>query len=86
MMNKSLLARGEEYNYKAVAALFNHAYGICHVKDSEQDGKKMFHVDLARTFAIAKAARYRGYYSIEYDAEGDPFAMRLSTSQHLPRG
>ena len=32
----------------------------------------MFHIDLARTFEIAKAARYRGYFSMEYDAEGDP--------------
>jgi sugar phosphate isomerase/epimerase len=71
--NSMLLERGDEYNYKGMAALFDHAYGICHVKDSEQDGKKMFRVDLARTFAIAKAAGYRGYFSMEYDAEGDPF-------------
>ncbi len=72
--NSMLLERGDEYNYKAMAALFGHAYGICHVKDSEQDGKKLFHVDLARTFEIAQAAGYRGYFSMEYDAEGDPFA------------
>ena len=72
--NSMLLERGDDYNYKAVAAMFGHAYAICHVKDSEQDGKKMFHIDLARTFEIARAARYRGYFSIEYDAEGDPLA------------
>jgi sugar phosphate isomerase/epimerase len=72
--NSMLLERGDEYNYKAVAAMFDHAYAICHVKDSEQDGKKMFHIDLARTFEIARAARYQGYFSMEYDAEGDPFA------------
>jgi sugar phosphate isomerase/epimerase len=71
--NSMLLERGDEYNYKAMAAMFSRAYGICHVKDSEQDGKKMFHVDLGKTFEIARAARYRGYFSIEYDAEGDPF-------------
>jgi sugar phosphate isomerase/epimerase len=71
--NSMLLERGDNYNYKAVAAMFDHAYGICHVKDSEQDGKKMFHIDLARTFAIAKAAHYKGYFSIEYDADGDPY-------------
>jgi len=71
--NSMLLERGDDYNYKAVSAMFDHAYGICHVKDSEQEGKKMFHVDLGRTFAIAKAAGYRGYFSMEYDAEGDPF-------------
>jgi hypothetical protein len=42
------------------------------VKDSEQDGKKMFQVDLGRTFEIARTAGYRGYFSMEYDAEGDP--------------
>jgi sugar phosphate isomerase/epimerase len=72
--NSMLLERGEDYNYRAVTAMFQHAYGICHVKDSEQDGKKMFHVDLSRTLEIAKAAGYRGYFSMEYDAEGDPFA------------
>lgn len=72
--NSMLLEKGGDYNYRAVTAMFNHAYGICHVKDSEQDGKKMFHVDLARTFDIARASHYRGYFSMEYDAEGDPFA------------
>jgi sugar phosphate isomerase/epimerase len=71
--NSMLLEKGDDYNYKAVSAMFDRAYAICHVKDSEQDGKKMFHIDLARTFEIARAARYRGYFSIEFDAEGDPF-------------
>lgn len=71
--NSMLLERGEEYNYKAVAAMFDRAYGICHVKDSEQGGKKMFHVDLQRTFDIAKKALFHGYFSMEYDAQGDPF-------------
>ena len=70
--NSMLLERGPEYNYDAVRALFDHAYGICHVKDSEQDGKKMFQVDFGRTFEIARAAGYRGYFSMEYDAEGEP--------------
>lgn len=71
--NSMLLEKGDDYNYHAVTAMFQHAYGICHVKDSEQEGKKMFHIDLGRTFAIAQAAHYRGYFSMEYDAEGDPF-------------
>jgi sugar phosphate isomerase/epimerase len=75
--NSMLLERGNEYNYKAVRAMFEHAYGICHVKDSEQDGKKMFHVDLGKTFEIARATGYRGYFSMEYDGEGDPFAPTL---------
>ena len=72
--NSMLLERGEDYNYKAMTELFKHAYGIAHGKDSEQDGKKFFRIDLAKTFAIAKTAGYRGYFSMEFDAEGDPFA------------
>jgi sugar phosphate isomerase/epimerase len=71
--NSMLLNRGEEYNTKAVSALFQYAWGICHVKDSEQDGQKMHQVNLAQLLAISKQAGFRGYYSIEYDAEGDPF-------------
>jgi hypothetical protein len=51
-----LLGRGVDYNDKALTAMFAHAYGISHVKDSEVDGKKLFRVDMARIFAIAKAA------------------------------
>lgn len=73
--NSMLLGKGEDYNYKAMTALFQRAYGISHVKDSEEgDHKKMFHVDMAKTFAIAKAANYRGYFSMEFDADADPFA------------
>jgi sugar phosphate isomerase/epimerase len=74
--NSMLLNKGDDYNYKAMADLFQHAYGISHVKDSEQDGKKIYHVDLARTFGIAKAAGYKGYYSMEFDMDEnlDPYA------------
>jgi sugar phosphate isomerase/epimerase len=75
--NSMLLERGPDYNYGAMRAMFEHAYGICHVKDSEQDGKKMFHVDLGKAFEIARAAGYRGYFSMEYDAEGDPVEPTL---------
>ncbi|MBV8515603.1 MAG: hypothetical protein JO260_09935 [Acidobacteria bacterium] len=30
-------------------------------------------IDIKKTFAIAKAANYRGFYSMEYDAPGDPY-------------
>ena len=68
------LATGrEEYGYKGIAAMFQHAYGICHVKDMEADEKgQVFRVDMARTFGILKRANYRGYCSMEFDAPGDP--------------
>jgi len=53
---------------------YAHAYGICHVKDGEENEQgKMVHVDLARTFGILKKNGYKGYCSIEYDAPGDPY-------------
>jgi len=70
------LATGrEEYAYKGIAAMFQHAYGICHVKDMETDEQgHVFRVDMARTFGILKRANYRGYCSMEFDAQGDPYA------------
>jgi sugar phosphate isomerase/epimerase len=70
----SLAAHDEDFAYRAIAAMFAHAYGICHVKDGEvaEDGKAV-HVDLARTFGILKKSGYKGYCSIEYDAPGDPY-------------
>jgi sugar phosphate isomerase/epimerase len=72
--NSMLLGKGEDYNYKAMEAMFAHAHGISHVKDSEVDGKKIFRVDVAKTFAIAKAAGYRGYFSMEWEGATEPYA------------
>lgn len=69
----SMLSGNEQFNYKAVAAMFKHAYNICHVKDSEFDNGKVFRVDLGKTFGIAKASGYRGYCSIEWEGEGSPY-------------
>jgi len=83
------LATGrEEYAYKGIAAMFQHAYGICHVKDSEANDKgQVFKVDMARTFDILKRANYRGYCSMEFDAPGDPYsgtaALIKQTLQYL---
>ena len=70
----TLAVHDEDYAYRAIDAMFSHAYGICHVKDSEaNDSGKPVHVDLARTFGILKKREYKGYCSIEYDAPGDPY-------------
>jgi sugar phosphate isomerase/epimerase len=75
------LATGkEEYAYKGIQALFEHAYGICHVKAmeaNEQTGQ-VFRVDMPRTFGILKHANYRGYCSMEFDSPGDPYAGTAS--------
>jgi len=69
----SMLKGDPKFNYDAVAAMFHRAYNISHVKDSEVDNGKVFRTDLARTFGIAKASGYKGYFSIEFEGEGDPY-------------
>ena len=70
----TLNSHDDDYAYRALDAMFAHAYGICHVKDGEVDEQgKATHVDLARTFALLKKHAYQGYCSIEYDAPGDPY-------------
>jgi sugar phosphate isomerase/epimerase len=71
----SLAAHEEEYAYRGIEAMFGHAYNISHVKETEVgNGKdKIAHVDLQRTFAIAKRHGYSGYFSMEWDSPGDPY-------------
>jgi len=63
-----------ERNYKGVAAMFRHVFNICHVKSAYagEDGK-VYTVDLARLFDIAKGSGYRGYFTMEADMPGDPY-------------
>jgi sugar phosphate isomerase/epimerase len=69
----SMMSGDADFAYRAIKAMFDHAYGICHVKDGDfdQNGKD-YPIDLARTFGILKASGYRGYCSIEYSGGGDP--------------
>jgi sugar phosphate isomerase/epimerase len=70
----SLTTGGEDFAYRAIDAMFAHAWGICHVKDGEiNDQGQPVHVDMARTFSILKKNAYKGYCSMEYDAPGDPY-------------
>ena len=69
----SMLSGNEKFNYDAVAAMFRHATNISHVKDSEVDNGKVVRVDLRRTFEIAKASGYRGYYSMEWEGQAGPY-------------
>ncbi len=70
----SMLKGDEAFNYKAMEAMFRRAYNIAHVKDSEVDEGKVFRVNMAKTFSIAKAAGYRGYFSMEWEGQGEPYA------------
>ncbi len=69
----SMMKGDEDFNYRAVEAMFRHAYNISHVKDSEVDNGKIFRVSMAKTFDIAKAAGYRGYFSMEFEGQGEPY-------------
>jgi len=73
--NSMNLGLGAEHNYEAVTAMFRHVFNMAHVKSGYVDDKgKMQPVDLARLFSIAKQASYRGYFSMEAEMPGDPFA------------
>ena len=70
----SMLTGDADFNYRALAAMFQHAYGICHVKDGETDDQgKQFSIDLKKSFDILKSSGYRGYCSMEFDAPGEPY-------------
>lgn len=70
----SMLTGGADFNYRALQAMFQHAYGICHVKDGETDDHgKQFNIDLEKSFQILKFSGYRGYCSMEFDAPGEPY-------------
>ena len=70
----SLMGGDERFNAQAVQHMFAHAWNIAHVKDAEFIGGKLRTVSLPELFGIAKAANYRGYYSMESDSNVDPFA------------
>ena len=71
----SVAAHDDDYAYKGVEGMFAHAYGISHVKEIEAGEQgKIAHVDLAKTFWIAKQHGYKGYFSMEWDSPGDPYA------------
>ncbi len=71
----SMLGGNEQFNSDAVSAMFKHAYNIAHVKDSELDDKgRLFTVDIGKIFETAKASGFRGYYSMEWEGQGEPYA------------
>lgn len=70
----SMLTHDQAFNDRALEAMFPLASNIAHVKDSEVgDGGKLYTVDVAKCFEIAKAAGYRGYYSMEWEGREGPY-------------
>src|SRR5713101_8722421 len=84
------LATGkEEYAYKAIDAMFQHAYSICHVKamEANEQSGQMYRVDMAKTFGILMRATYLGYRILENNSHGKSHAgkcrMISQTLQYL---
>jgi sugar phosphate isomerase/epimerase len=70
----SLTTGNEEHAYSGIREMFAHAYGISHVKALEVNEQgQAFHVDMGKTFGMMKAAKYKGYCSMEFDSPGDPY-------------
>ena len=71
----SMMSGNADFDYRAMNALFPLAYNIAHMKDSEMDDRgKVYTIDVSRTFAIAKSHGYRGYFSMEWEGKGEPYA------------
>jgi sugar phosphate isomerase/epimerase len=71
----SMMTGDADFNYRALQAMFQHAYCICHVKNGETDDhNKMLSIDLKKSFDILKTSGYQGYCSMEFDAPGEPYA------------
>ncbi len=71
----SMMTHDQDFNNGAMEAMFKHAYNIAHMKDEEGDDSGRFHtVDVAKCFEIAKAQGYRGYFSMEWEGNGEPYA------------
>lgn len=70
----SFSAMPVEDAYRGLEQMFAHAYGISHVKDVSMTPKgEAVPVDLTRALTIAKKHNYKGYFSMEWDTEGDPY-------------
>ena len=67
------LATGDEHvNAQGVERMFAHAWNIAHVKDAAEVKGKRKTTSLDDLFTIARAADFRGYYSMESDSDVDP--------------
>ena len=71
----SMLTHDQDFNNRAMEAMFKYAYNIAHMKDEEADDNGKFHtVDVSKCFEIAQAQGYRGYFSMEWEGNGEPYA------------
>ena len=61
------------YNGRGMEMMYRHAFNMSHVKgESTSDTGAVIKVDLAKTFGIAKASGYKGFFSMEHESgKGD---------------
>ena len=71
--NSMQIRNDQAQNLQALKRLFALASNISHVKDVEIVEGKELRVDVAPIFAAAKAAGYRGYFSMETEGSLDPY-------------
>jgi sugar phosphate isomerase/epimerase len=70
----SFSALSAEDAFRGLEQMFARAYGISHAKDvSTTPQGQAIPVDLPRVLTIAKKHNYKGYFSMEWDSEGDPY-------------
>lgn len=74
-MGNTMRSGNADYNYRGLKVMYSHAFNMSHVKDAVISPAKVAEkVDLSKTFAIAKASGYRGYFSMEWEtALGNPY-------------
>ena len=82
-MGNTMRTGDASYNYRGLKVMYSHAFNMSHVKDAVVSSTGAVEkVDLAKTFSIARASGYRGYFSMEWETRlGDPFegTQRLVT-------
>ncbi len=71
----SFAALPTEEALRGVDQMFARAYAISHVKDAiTTPANTVVQVDIAKIFALAAKHNYKGFFSMEFDSEGDPYA------------
>ncbi len=68
----STMSGDERFNAEAVRSMFRYAVDIAHVKDAVLYKDVQHRVGLPALFTIARAAGYRGSFSMETDSSKDP--------------
>ncbi len=71
--NSMLAKKGEAFNDQALRALFPLASTISHAKEIESDGPAVYKINVGNAFKIARESGYKGYFSMEWDSNGDPY-------------